>query len=71
MAKQNKYTYEKVIQQHFNCGWEDVSSYEATSSGRALDRQLFKHDYNEYRYMGYPCRSVLRRTLNATSNTGN
>lgn len=59
-----KYTYEKIIQQNCGQGWEDVSSYDAKSNGLAVDRALLRHDFHEYRLMGYPCRIVFRRTPN-------
>ena len=37
MKKANKYTYEKVIQQHFGQGWEDVSDYETNSTGQLTE----------------------------------
>lgn len=35
--KTNKYNYLRVIQQNYGQGWEDVSEYEATSSGKPLE----------------------------------
>lgn len=64
--KTPKYTYEKIIQQNAGQGWEDVSSYPATSKGVALDREtreLLRHDYREYALMGYPTRVIFRRSL--------
>ena len=58
-AKQNKYSYIKVIQGNFGNGWEDVSEY---------DKQEFatvKNDLKEYRLSntgGY--RVINRRVLN-------
>jgi len=66
MAKQNKYNYLKVIQQHFGegCTWEDVSEYEADSQGFAKDRKLLMHDVKEYRLTGYATRIIFRKELN-------
>jgi hypothetical protein len=64
--KHRKYTYEKIIQQNAGQGWEDVSSYPATSQGLALDRatrELLRHDFREYARMGYPARVIFRRSL--------
>lgn len=36
--KTRKYNYFLVIQQNFGFGWEDVSQYEATSTGTCLER---------------------------------
>jgi hypothetical protein len=61
-----KYNYLLVIQQHFGQGWEDVSEYDATSKGVAIDREpngktTFSHDLKEYRLAGYPTRFISRR----------
>ena len=68
-----KYEYNNVIQQHYGQGWEDVSEYAATSTGKSIemsDRQnpkgrkesLCAHDIREYRLMGYPTRLIFRKT---------
>lgn len=58
----NKYNYFKVIQQFYGAyGWEDVSHYEATSTGNAIDKNLLKHDLKEYCTTGYPTRVIFRR----------
>lgn len=64
--KTPKYIYERIIQQNAGQGWEDVSSYPATSKGLALDREtreLLRHDFREYARMGYPARVIFRRSL--------
>lgn len=61
MKKQNKYQYTKVIQQNYGQGWEDVSEYECNSIGVYTDKTLFRHDYGEYKLLGYPTRVVSRR----------
>lgn len=77
--KQNKYNYLNVIQQHYGQGWEDVSTYEATSAGvskeqteiiskrtgRKIKVSLCSQDVKEYRLTGYPTRVVFRKELNA------
>ena len=63
-AKANKYSYLKVIQQNYGYGWEDNSEYEATSTGQAKDRELFKHDLKEYHRTGYATRTIFRKELN-------
>ena len=75
----NKYRYLKVIQQHYGQGWEDVSEYETASdyipteksgtfvklkSGRERELTLHGHDLKEYRFTGYPTRSINRKELN-------
>ncbi len=73
--KANKYNYIKVIQQNYGQGWEDVSEYEATSQGAAIEpsdklspkgrkESLFMHDLREYSFMGYSTRSIFRKELN-------
>lgn len=62
-----KYSYIKVIQQHYGNGWEDNSEYPAKSNGLCRDketRELLKVDLKEYRFTGYPTRVIFRRTLN-------
>ena len=59
--KTPKYIYEKIIQQNAGQGWEDVSSYPATSKGLALDREtreLLRHD-SEARYSPNGIRAAL------------
>lgn len=36
----NKYEYWNVIQQHYGQGWEDVSHYEANSTGASIGDAL-------------------------------
>jgi len=38
--KQNKYNYLNVIQQNYGQGWEDVSEYEADSTGKSINESL-------------------------------
>lgn len=59
-----KYNYLKVIQQNYGQGWEDVSTYEATSAGNSKDKALLIHDLREYRLTGYPTKVIFRRELN-------
>lgn len=70
-----KYNYIKVIQQQYGQGWEDVSEYEATTTGQAKEMSdklspkgrketLLMHDLREYRLMGYPTRTILRKEIN-------
>lgn len=61
--KTTKYNYIKVIQQHYGQGWEDVSEYEANSTGNAKDIKLLVHDLKEYRRTGYPTRTIFRKEL--------
>lgn len=77
--KANKYTYLKVIQQHYGQGWEDVSEYETdsqgtpkewhdkphiTPSGKERKQSILLHDLKEYRLTGYPTRVIKRKELN-------
>lgn len=61
-----KYSYAKVIQQHYGQGWEDVSEYETNSTfwPDKETKQLISHDLKGYRLLGYPTRVVKRRTIN-------
>jgi len=66
--KANKYKYLKVIQQHYNQGWEDVSEYETNSQGTPKEfekdgKSLLSHDLKEYRRTGYATRVVKRKEL--------
>lgn len=38
--KNNKYSYLNVIQQNYGQGWEDVSEYEADSTGKSIGESL-------------------------------
>ena len=38
--KTNKFNYLNVIQQNYGFGWEDVSEYEADSTGRSINKSL-------------------------------
>lgn len=60
----NKYNYILVIQQYYSNMWEDVSEYDATSTGRAKDKSLLNHDIKEYRLLGYSTRVIFRKQLN-------
>lgn len=75
----NKYSYVKVIQQHYGQGWEDVSEYECNSSyipleyndkvlvnkyGREYKETLLKHDLREYMLLSYNTRVIKRKVLN-------
>ena len=62
----NKWVYEKVIQQNYGQGWEDVSTYYVNSQYAFKvpeERKGFTNDMREYIRMGYPTRSVNRKTL--------
>tara|TARA_R110002126_G_scaffold195662_1_gene343445 strand:- start:123 stop:323 length:201 start_codon:yes stop_codon:yes gene_type:complete len=54
----NKYSYVKVIQQHYGQGWEDNSEYTLN------DRELMLSDLKEYRLTGYSTRVINRKVLN-------
>lgn len=68
-----KYSYLKVIQQHYGQGWEDVSEYDCNSNyypkeatvkvidGKYIHSHLYRDDLREYRLMGYPTRVINRR----------
>ena len=77
--KNNKYSYFKVIQQHYGQGWEDVSHYETNSQflnfeksgyfytdkqGRQKEYSLIGWDLKEYRFTGYATRLICRKELN-------
>jgi hypothetical protein len=62
--KTNKYNYNKVIQQNYGQGYEDVSTYKTNSQGTTNDKKLLMHDLREYRLMGYPTRVIFRKSLN-------
>ncbi len=56
-AKQNKYSYVKVIQGNFGCGWEDVCEY---------NKQEFatvKNDLKEYRLSNTGAYRVINRRI--------
>jgi len=73
----NKYSYVKVIQQHYGQGWEDVSEYECNSVGMPKEFihydkvngiskpsiSLLRHDLKEYRLTGYSTRVITRKVL--------
>lgn len=78
--KTTKYNYLRVIQQSYGQGWEDVSEYEAnstgktsemsgvyreTKTGRKIELTCLEHDAKEYRFTGYPTRVIFRKTLKA------
>ncbi len=73
----NKYTYLKVIQQHYGQGWEDCSEYETNSQYICIEQSdklsqngkkesLLSHDFREYKLMNYPTRVIKRKELNKT-----
>jgi hypothetical protein len=79
VKKVNKYSYVKVIQQHYGQGWEDVSEYTCNSSyipleyndkvminnkGREYKETLLRHDLREYNILGYSTRVINRKVLN-------
>jgi hypothetical protein len=66
-----KYEYNKVIQQQYGQGWEDVSEYSCNSLGETKEThttsegkviKLITHDFKEYRLTGYATRIILRKT---------
>ena len=77
--KKNKYEYNKVIQQNYGQGFEDVSYYPCNSQGIVLEMSgkfkelrngrkreltLLEHDLAEYRYKSeYATRVIFRREL--------
>ena len=64
IIQRRKYDYYKIIQQHFDTyGWEDVSYYEAKSTGYVSKetKALIKHDLYEYARMGHPVRVIFRK----------
>lgn len=66
--KNNKYEYNKVIQQNWGYGWDDVDFYECDSTGFIKDkevRQSFKENLRLYRTEpGQPvCRVIFRKEL--------
>ena len=77
--KKNKYEYNKVIQQNYGQGFEDVSFYPCNSqgvvsemsgkfkelrTGRKRELTLLEHDLAEYRYKcEYVTRVIFRREL--------
>lgn len=66
--KQNKYTYYKIIQQHWGHGWEDVDAHETDSAGymNQAARDAFKFNLKAYRTeQTAPVRVVFRRELNS------
>ena len=85
MKKATKYSYFKVIQQHYGQGWEDVSFYTCNSqgftteksgkfkelkNGRKRELSLLEHDLAEYTYKcNYPTRVIFRKELNALELT--
>lgn len=73
--KNLKYSYYRVIQQHYGQGWEDVSQYEANSqfivteqsdklSPKGRKESLLSHDLREYKTLGYSTRVINRKELN-------
>ena len=68
----NKYSYVKVIQQHYpNYGWEDVSTY--CEEELRADPRCASNDLKEYRIAQpeTPCRLINRRVLNDGRKHGN
>lgn len=78
MKKETKYNYWNVIQQHYGQGWEDVSHYEATSTGVSIEQteinskrrpgtkikvSLLSQDLKEYQMMEYATRVIFRKEL--------
>lgn len=77
MKRETKYNYYNVIQQHYGQGWEDVSEYEADSTGQSKEMSdkpnpktgrpetLLRHDLREYNLTGYATRVIFRKELKA------
>lgn len=78
MKKQTKYEYFNVIQQNCGQGWEDVSQYEAKSTGESIEKveidsvkypgkkrkvSLCSQDLKEYQFTGYATRVIFRKEL--------
>ena len=58
-AKQNKYSYVKVLQGNFGYGWEDVCEYDKQ------DFSIVRNDLKEYRLSNTGAYRVIdRRVLN-------
>lgn len=79
LTKPKKFNYFKVIQQNYGQGWEDVSQYEAKSTGESVEisdklspkgkkETLLTHDLREYRFTGYPTRVIFRKEKNISVN---
>lgn len=61
-----KYDYKKIIQGNYGHGWEDISEYEATSTGsmKKEERDLLKADLKEYKASNQGTYKVIfRKTL--------
>jgi hypothetical protein len=68
-----KYNYNKVIQQNYGQGWEDVSEYKCNSQGITTETHItsdgkiikcINYDFKEYQKLGYNTRIIFRKTLN-------
>lgn len=75
-TRQNKFSYNLVIQQNYGFGWEDNSEYTCNSLGTPKEFikdengvnkvSLYRHDLKEYNLTGYATRTILRKELNKT-----
>ena len=64
MAKKNKYTYYRVIQEYYN-GWEDSDFHEADSNYYAKNLNALKENLKSYRENSpAPIRVISRKELN-------
>lgn len=80
IVKTQKYSYYKIIQQHYGNGFEDVSHYPSNSkgivtemsgkfkefkNGRKRELTLLEVDLSEYMYKcKYPTRVIFRKEKN-------
>ena len=69
MKTANKYTYWNVIQQHYGQGWEDVSHYEANSSGVSIEKTQVKYTRKDGT-IGEKLTSLCRADLSEYIRTG-
>lgn len=69
--KNNKYNYLNVIQQNYGFGWEDVSEYEANSSGMSTEpAHLVKWASGEIKSDPIRTESLLKHDLREYRLTG-
>jgi hypothetical protein len=62
MAKTNRYTYYKVIQENWGNSWDDVDFHETNSKYVPKDRKSFKENLKAYRAnSNAPIRVVNRK----------
>lgn len=58
--KQNKYTYNKVIQANYGYGWDDLISYNKSC---AEDMKEFKRDLKDYKANERAAIRVINRRI--------